>query len=120
MSMDRTTYIIAGYDLTNCKTDKYEDWSWTDEGEEYSCYTTKGKIQLFDDSLNGNYLYLGYILARIDDDGDYDAEMINPEYISEVMQDVVQKLMELEEKGVITGLVSLQSDYKLIVFDEWS
>lgn len=120
MSMNRTTYLIAGYDLTNYKTDKYEEWSWTDEYENYTCNQVKGKIQLFDDPLNGVYLYLGYILAEIDDYGDYDAEIINPKYISEVMPDVNQALIELEAKGVISGLINLRLDYKLIIFDEWS
>jgi hypothetical protein len=33
MSIDRNFYVIAGYDLDGYKTDKYEDWSLTEEGE---------------------------------------------------------------------------------------
>ena len=120
MSMNRTTYLIAGYDLTNYKTYKYEDWSWTDEGEKYRYYTKKGNIQLFDDPMNGSYLYLGYILAKITDNGYYGEEIINPEYVSEIMPDVSHKLLDLESKGIISKCPRLGFDYKIIVFEEWS
>lgn len=47
MSYTERSYIIAGVDLTGFQTDKYEEWKWTDEGERYTCYQTRGKIQLF-------------------------------------------------------------------------
>ena len=28
MSMEKTTYVILGYDLTNHKTEKYDEWNW--------------------------------------------------------------------------------------------
>ena len=42
MSMERTSYVIAGYDLTEYVTDKYDEWRWTYEGEEYICNQIKG------------------------------------------------------------------------------
>ena len=33
MSVNRNYYVIAGYDLTEFKTDKFKDWKWTEEGE---------------------------------------------------------------------------------------
>lgn len=119
MSMNRTTYVIAGYDLTNYVTDKYEDWKWTDEGEDYTCNQIKGNIQLFDDPMDGNYLYLGYIFAKIEQYGNSDTEMINPERISDVMPDVIHKLIDLESEGIISEIPRLLN-YKVIVFDEWS
>lgn len=35
MSMESHYYVIAGYDLTDCETDKFKDWKWTEEGEDY-------------------------------------------------------------------------------------
>lgn len=119
MGMDRTTYVIAGYDLTNYKTDKYKDWSWTNEGEEYTCNQIKGNIQLFDDPMNGNYLYLGYIFAKIEDWDGFDTEMIDPERFSDVMPDVIHNLIDLESKGVISEIPRLLN-YKVIVFEEYT
>lgn len=46
MSVDRNYYVIAGYDLTGMETDKFDDWKWSEDGEKYTCYHRKGKIQL--------------------------------------------------------------------------
>ena len=119
MSMERNTYVIAGYDLTKYVTDKYEDWKWTAEGEDYTCNQTKGNIQLFDDPMSGNYLYLGYVFSKTDEYGDFYTEIINPDKISDVMPDVAHKLLDLESKGIISKCPRLRLDYKLIIFDEW-
>ena len=63
MSVNRNYYVIAGYDLTGMETDKFDDWKWSDEGEDYICYQRKGKIQFFYDPMSGGHLYFGYILA---------------------------------------------------------
>lgn len=120
MSIKKTTYVIAGYDLTNYVNDKYKDWRWTDEGESYTCNKIKGNIQLFDDPMNGDSLYLGYIFTKNDEYCDFYTEMIDPEKISKVMSDVVYKLLDLESKGIISKCPKLQLDYKIIIFDEWS
>lgn len=67
MSMDKNYFIIAGYDLTEYRTEKYDDWKWTDDGEQYICYQSKGHVQLFDDPMDSNHLYLGYVLAQGDE-----------------------------------------------------
>lgn len=63
MSVEINYYLIVGYDLTGMKTDKFEDWRWTKEGEDYFDYQDEGRIQLFDDPVYDKHLYLGYILA---------------------------------------------------------
>jgi hypothetical protein len=45
MSMESHYYVIAGYDLTGNETDKFKDWKWSDEGEDYICNQYKGEIQ---------------------------------------------------------------------------
>lgn len=55
MSVERNYYVIGGYDLTGFKTEKYDDWRWTEQGEEYTCSQINGEIQLFDDPMNGSH-----------------------------------------------------------------
>ena len=62
MSMESHYYVIAGYDLTGCETDKFKDWKWTEKGEDYINNQCKGEIQFFNDPMSGSYLYFGYIL----------------------------------------------------------
>ena len=61
MSMEKSTYVILGYDLTNHKTEKYDEWKWSKEWEDYTCNQINGEIQLFDDCEDK--LFLGYIFA---------------------------------------------------------
>ena len=44
MSMESHYYVVAGYDLTGNETDKFKDWKWSDEGEDYICNQGKGEI----------------------------------------------------------------------------
>lgn len=66
MSISREFYIICGYDITGCKTDSFDEW-YHKYGENWVDFQTKGNIQLFTDPMNGDYLYLGYIIGSIDD-----------------------------------------------------
>lgn len=83
MSISREYYVICGYDITGCKTDKFDDWQWTKEGENFTCYKRKGKIQLFTDPMCEDYLSLGYIFANMDeydDSGKYALDYMDIEY----------------------------------------
>lgn len=113
MSISRNYYVIAGYDLTGFATDKFEDWKW-DDGEEYFCYQTKGRIQLFDDPMNGDYLYLGYVFAKLDM---YEAETVkfNLNDIKMYEPYVCNKLRQLIDDGIIT---LNDFKYEVIVFEE--
>lgn len=114
MSISREYYVIAGYDLTGFATDKFDDWTDTKEGEEYFCYQTKGRIQLFDDPMCGDYLYLGYVLAKLDM---YEAETVKI-CLNEVKRQepyVCNKLRQLIDDGIIT---SNDFKYEVIVFEE--
>ena len=54
MSVTRTRYVIAGYDLTRFQDILLaDDWKWKPENEQYSCYQSKNNIQLFDDPMCG-------------------------------------------------------------------
>lgn len=118
MSIEKNYYVITGYDLSKYVTDKYEDWRWTPEGEEFLCYQSKGNIQIFDDPMDSSYLYLGYILAE-GDEYYFETSKMNPVMIlSESIQNkVIKKMHKLINIGVITT-EAYAADYQLIVFEE--
>lgn len=118
MSIDRNYYVIAGYDLTKYKTDKYDDWRWTDEGEEFTCYQRKGCIQLFDDPMSDEYLYLGYIFAAGDE---YEFRTTKFDIVEAEVQslNVDAKLRHLKDIGVLSeDLDEGALIYEFIAFEE--
>ena len=121
MSVNKNYYVIVGYDLTSCKTDKYEDWKWTDEGEDLLSNQVKGKIQLFDDPMYGNYLYIGHIFAT-GDEYEFDTAKISIGDISStnIRSNVNHKVNKLIEKGIIDCSSCFQKplEYKIIIFEE--
>lgn len=117
MSMESNYYVIVGYDLTGCETDKFDKWRWTEEGEEYLNNQHKGEIQFFDDPMSGSYLYFGYILA----DGDeysFDTEMFDVPDIEKCSDKVQSELVKLQKMGVITKDPHFKPVFKVIVFEE--
>lgn len=117
MSMESNYYVIAGYDLTGYETDKFKDWKWTDEGEDYINNQYKGEIQFFDDPMSGSYLYFGYVLA----DGDeysFNTEMFDVSDIVKCSGKVKAELVKLQERGVIIKDPHFNPVFKVIVFEE--
>lgn len=113
MGMEATHYTIIGYDLTGCKTNKFDDWRWTEEGERFFAYQSKGYIQFFDD---GNYLYFGYILSENSEYGDRES-MCSIGDIQRPIPYIKARLRGLVSDGVINDI-----DYekiRLISFVEW-
>ena len=117
MSIEKNYYVIAGFDLTKHKTEKYEDWKWTDEGENFICYQSKGNIQLFDDPMNGEHLYLGYILAN-GDEYCFDTTKFDMGIVNEVRYDIGLKLVDLIDLELIKRDCLLEIKYQVIVFEE--
>lgn len=115
MSVNKNYYVIAGYDLTGYETNEFGDWKYTEEGEEYTCYQRKGKIQLFTDPMNDNYLYLGYILA---DGDDYECKTskFTIDFIEAIHENVKRKLEILIGLGVIDPRSI--PEYQVIAFEE--
>ena len=118
MSLDKNYFVIAGYDLTEYRTEKYDDWKWTDEGEQYICYQSKGHIQLFDDPMDSNHLYLGYVLVH-GDEYYMETTKLNVEDILSWMKNVTVnvKLRELIEIGVVASEAE-SAEYQFIIFEE--
>ena len=119
MSIFKNYYVIAGYDLTKHKTDKYEDWKWTDEGEQYICNQSNGNIQLFNDPMNGDHLYLGYVLAS-GDQYYFETTKIDLEVFNKVSCVVYHKLIDLIELGVVDSFNGTYPEYSIIAFEECS
>lgn len=118
MSIDKHYYVIAGYDLTELKTDKYDDWKWTDEGEQFLCYQFKDKIQLFDDPMSGDYLYLGKILAA-GDEWDFRTTKFGITDVQNAFEDVTCVLDKLMDIGVISKDPKYKHFYNIIAFVEY-
>lgn len=117
MSMESNYYVIAGYDLTGYKTDKFDKWRWTEEGEEYLYNQRKGEIQFFNDPMSGSYLYFGYILADGNEYG-FDTGMFEVSDIEKCSGKVKSELVKLQEMGIITKDPHFKPVSKVIVFEE--
>ena len=117
MSIEKNYYVIAGFDLTKYKTEKYEDWKWTEEGDKLICYQNKGNIQLFDDPMSGDHFYIGYILAH-GDEYCFDTTKFDMEMVNEARYDVALKLVDLINLEVVERACLLDIKYQVIVFEE--
>lgn len=64
MSMERTDYVILGFDLTPYMDKIYtEEWCTDENIDMWESYQSKGHVQLFSDPMCGSHLYFGYILS---------------------------------------------------------
>lgn len=117
MSIYKNYYVIAGYDLTEAVTDKYEDWKWTDEGEQYLCNQVNGRVQLFDDPMSDGYLYLGYVIAS-GDEYDFKTQTFNPWHVTDLKRDVDKVADELIKYEIIDCEKSKYIKFRIIVFEE--
>lgn len=119
MSVDRNYYAIVGYDITGCLTEKYEDWQYTDVGEEYCLNHVKDNIQIFDDPMCGNHVYFGYVLGN-GDQFEFDPIEFDVYTICELQERVRDELMKLIELGIVDVDINYIPLYKVIVFEECS
>lgn len=119
MSIDRSYYVIAGYDLTDLKTSKYRDWKWTDDGEMFLCNQVKGNIQLFDDPMSGSYLYLGFVLAA-GDEFYFKTTKFDVTDVHAAFDDVSWALSKLQHAGVVAKDPNHVPVFQIIVFEECS
>jgi hypothetical protein len=115
--MVKNYYVIVGYDLTGYDTDKFYDWRWTEEGEEYFDNQVDDEIQLFDDPMNGEHLYLGYILAS-GDEYTFKTKYIQVGRIERVQENVKIELEKLQNLGVISIDSYSKPFYGMIAFEE--
>jgi hypothetical protein len=118
MSISKNYYVIAGYDLTDLKTDKFEDWRWSDDGEKWLCYQTKGRIQLFDDPMCGDYLYLGFILAA-GDEYEFKTTKFDVADVESMFESVSSMLSWLQYNDIIIKNPDRLPEYKIMAFVEY-
>lgn len=117
MSIDKNYYVIGGYDLTDFKTEKYDDWRWTEQGDEYTCYQKNGKIQLFDDPMSNSYLYFGYVFAS-SDEYSFDTVCFSISDVEKCRKNVEDELLKLVEIGVVNKTALANAKFHLIAFEE--
>jgi hypothetical protein len=115
--MIKSYYVIVGFDLTGYETDKFNDWKWTEEGEKYLNGHINGSVQLFDDPVNEEHLYLGYVLA-CGDEYDFATQAFNLSDITSVENETFATLIKLEKVGVILKDSYFKLHYKIIAFEE--
>lgn len=90
---------------------------WADEGKEYICNHIKGEIQLFDDPMCGEHLYLGYVLAS-GDEYEFKTTVFNINDIERQIPYIKNKLWQLQEIGVISKDPHFKPEMKIIAFEE--
>lgn len=117
MGVKATHYTIIGYDLTPFMTDKFNNWKWTEEGENYLNCQLKGHIQFFDAPTSGNYLYFGYILSENSEYGDEKSSYLIEE-IQRQIPTVQTRLKECIKNGIVSGDAE-QEKIRFISFVEW-
>lgn len=114
MSVNKNTYGIIGYDLTDIKDAILtEELCESKEYEDLICYHEIGKIQSFDDPMSGNYFYFGYIFFESDDS--YEDVMH-----SITLSDAVRQKKEIEQtfKKYFHYIPDIEP--KIIVFHEYT
>lgn len=119
MSIERTTYVIYGCDLTGYETDKLNyDWNFTEDGERFTCYKSEGEIQLFTD--NKTYTYLGYVFAVMEEYGTNSAVKWTNSNARDHDYDIDEKIFTLQNKGLIKSSSKFYPEHKFIVFNEYN
>lgn len=117
-------YAIAGYDLTEMKTDKFDYWKYnTEDGEEYIAFREKGSYQFFEDAridlrpgMGGEYLYFGYILAA-GNEYKFDTEMFDMTQLEVLSNRMKAELKSFQEDGIIK---EGNPPFKIILFENSS
>jgi hypothetical protein len=113
MSISRTSYGIYGYNLTD-KKDIFgiDDFIFSDKGEEITCFTSLGNIQLFWDQMQGEYLYFGYIF-HVGEEWDSDISMVSLSELDNQEDNVKQQLYKYFN-------IIPEEEIKIIVFNQYT
>lgn len=119
MSISSEFYVIVGYDLSDYINEKYYEWQDSDDAEKYFCSQIKDEIQLFNDPMDNNYLYFGYVLSN-GKPFEFDEVKFDVEKVNELKCKVQQELMKLIISGVIKKDAYLKGKCQVIVFEEIS
>lgn len=114
MSVDKNTYGIIGYDLTDVRdVILTEDLGESRKYEDLTCYHSIKNIQVFDDPMSGDYLYFGYIFFKSGDE--YDDVMYSID-----VDDIKNKIPDVHEKFKEYFKIDTKAEPKVIVFHEYT
>lgn len=113
MSIDKHTYGIVGYDLSDRRKELItEELVESKEYEKYTCFQREGKIQAFDDPMSEDYLYFGYIFFKTDESYEDESASFYFEDFEETITDVKEELLKC------FGIIAPENP-KVIVFNEY-
>lgn len=114
MSVDKSTYGIIGYDLTDIKdTLLNEVVCESDWYENLRNNQREGHIQAFDDPMSGDYLYFGYIFFECGDEYRNAMSSIS-------LSDIEQAKKEVEMSFNKHFGLDLKEEPKVLVFHEYT
>ncbi|MEG0898336.1 MAG: hypothetical protein RSF40_01320 [Oscillospiraceae bacterium] len=115
MSVNKNTYGIIGFDLTNYR-DKIitEEFEYSDLYEKLTYCQKVGKTQLFTDPMDGDYLYFGYIFFKT-----------NEEYINEISSVAVNDICDMGKDVLLQlrtyfPLMTETLEAQVLVFNEFT
>lgn len=114
MSLEKSTYLIVGYDLSMYKDDILTDeFCQSDEYDELTCCQVPGAIQFF---VSSSSLYFGYIVGVTSEYGSNNESVLTfSQYLS--YNEIVSNELIVHIPQHIT---SIMNDYaKIIMLDEY-
>ncbi len=117
MSIETQYYTIIGYDLTKCRTEKFQDWRFSVEGSIFTNYHSQGHIQFFDDPMNERHLYFGYILG-CGDQYDFKTQKVDLMELKLRQAEIDVLLNYFQNIGIINFNYSFELPYQIIMFEE--
>lgn len=119
MSVTKNIYIICGYDLTKWKDEIItEEFAESETYDDLTCNKVKGKVQLFDDPMSGEYLYCGVVIGEIEDEWCNNTIVISPEEVFSFSCDLENTISSLMERAKSKNTNEL-NNAKIIVFTEY-
>lgn len=117
MSVERKTYLIFGYDLSDKRDELLrEEFMDNDENEKWYCNHRRGQVQMFDDPMSGEYLYYGYIAASFDEYDDaheYITAFDTPGTFKDMVDAEVKELPDTWQKAIA------DAEFSIIAFVEY-
>ena len=114
MSMEKHTYLIVGYDLSQYKDEILtEEFCQSSVYDDLTCCKCTGQVQIFD---NDSHLYFGYIVGYSEEYGCCGETIMNFGKYLEYSEVTSEKLKQFISQDIIS---SLNGDANLIMFHEW-
>lgn len=114
MSAQRTDYIVFGYDFSKVRDEILIGNELSEETKKFFQDFKIGNIKFFDDPMNGNHLFFGFIESIICEDEDLETISFSVGDIERQRAYVNNSLMRCE-----LTIPEGKFPYKVISFSEW-